>query len=189
MDLLGHSYEGAHIVENYLARFNEVWRPVLKNDPYRAEFMKFKIERLMRGGINEKNAIEIRKCIAEIAANTARSDWASNIYIGILYFMLGFRDEAELFVRCNIDYEYETESSRRLLALFEGKSLPEEQNEESTKNFSLSGWLSGLFRHKARVTVTSDEADETMHKVYSELAQKYRKESGFYVQNNETIYL
>lgn len=43
----------------YFAKFGEVWRPVLRKDPYRAEAMKYRIEWLMRSGVTHDNAGEI----------------------------------------------------------------------------------------------------------------------------------
>ncbi|MBQ9575239.1 MAG: ankyrin repeat domain-containing protein [Synergistaceae bacterium] len=101
--------------EKYFARFGEVWRPVLRRDPYRAEAMKFKIESLMRSGVTRENAGEILKCLEEMRANTELEDWANNIFAGMVYFSLGRKDEAEECVMCNIDLEFELEMSRDIL--------------------------------------------------------------------------
>ncbi|MBQ4402169.1 MAG: hypothetical protein II832_08395 [Synergistaceae bacterium] len=52
--------------EKFFARFGEVWRPVLRKDPYRAEAMKYRIEGLMRSGVTQDNAGEILECLAEM---------------------------------------------------------------------------------------------------------------------------
>lgn len=111
--------------EEYFAKFAEVWRPVLRKDPYMAEYMKFKIEGLMRGGINPNNAGEILKCLEVMRANSPIDEWANNIYMGMVYFALGYKDKAEECVMCNIDFRFETETSGRLLAYFGGEILPE----------------------------------------------------------------
>ena len=121
------SYEaGNDEAGKYFERFGEVWRPVLKRDPYKAEAMKYKIEVLMSSESSQGNAEEVLKCLEEMRANTELEDWANNIFAGMVYFSLGRKDEAEECVMCNIDFEFELEMSGRVLALFEGKSLPEE---------------------------------------------------------------
>ena len=121
------SYEaGNDEAVKYFERFGEVWRPVLKRDPYKAEAMKYKIEVLMSSESSQGNAEEVLKCLEEMRANTELEDWANNIFAGMVYFSLGRKDEAEECVMCNIDFEFELEMSGRVLALFEGKSLPEE---------------------------------------------------------------
>ena len=121
------SYEaGNDEAVKYFERFGEVWRPVLKRDPYKAEAMKYKIEGLMSSESSQGNAEEVLKCLEEMRANTELEDWANNIFAGMVYFSLGRKDEAEECVMCNIDFEFELEMSGRVLALFEGKSLPEE---------------------------------------------------------------
>ena len=110
--------------EEYFAKFDEVWRPVLRKDPYMAEYMKFKIEGLMRGGINPNNAGEIMKCLEVMRANSPIDEWANNIYMGMVYFALGYKDKAEECVMCNIDFRFETETSGRLLAYFGTVELP-----------------------------------------------------------------
>ncbi|MBR0279646.1 MAG: ankyrin repeat domain-containing protein [Synergistaceae bacterium] len=121
------SYEaGNDEAGKYFERFGEVWRPVLKRDPYKTEAMKYKIEVLMSSESSQGNAEEVLKCLEEMRANTELEDWANNIFAGMVYFSLGRKDEAEECVMCNIDFEFELEMSGRVLALFEGKSLPEE---------------------------------------------------------------
>ena len=112
--------------EKYFARFAEVWRPVLRKDPYRAEAMKYRIEGLMRSGITRNNAGEILKCLEEMRANTELDEWANNIFAGMVYFSLGRKDEAEECVMCNIDLEFELEVSGRILANMETAELPPE---------------------------------------------------------------
>lgn len=97
------------------AKFDEVWRPVLKKDPYRAEAMKYKIEGLMRSGVTQSNAGEILKCLKEMRANTRRKDWANNIFAGMVYFSLGDKKKAEECVMRNIDLGSELEISGRIL--------------------------------------------------------------------------
>lgn len=117
----GHDDEA----EKYFAKFQELWRPVLRKDPYKAEAMKFRIEGLMQGGFTLTEKEEIRGCLAEMRANTPLEDWANNIYMGMMYFTLGDKKTAIDCVMPNVDYEYETENSERLIEKFENETLPD----------------------------------------------------------------
>ena len=105
-------------------KFCEVWRPVLRKDPYKVEALKYRIDGLMSGGLTEERAGEILKCLAEMGENTPLEDWANNIYMGMMYFTLGLKDKAIESVMCNLDFEFETENSERLLAKFEREIPP-----------------------------------------------------------------
>ena len=107
-----------------LGKFREVWRPVLRRDPYKAEALKFTVEELVKDGITQESAEKILGCLAEIRANTELDDWANNIYMGMTYFTLGRKDEAVDCVLCNIDSDYETGTSGKLLAKFEREIPP-----------------------------------------------------------------
>ena len=108
------------------AKFGEVWRPVLRKDPYRAEAMKYRIETLM---ITRENTDEILKCLDEMRANTELEDWANNILAGMVYFSLGYRDKAEECVMCNVDFDFEREVSSRLLEDMKTTELPLKDDE------------------------------------------------------------
>ena len=105
--------------EKFFAKFNEVWRPVLRKDPYKVEALKFHIEFLMREGLKAENLSQILECLSEMRENTELEDWANNIYEGTLYFTLGQKEKAIECVMCNVDFEYETENSEKCLESFE----------------------------------------------------------------------
>ncbi|MBR0249046.1 MAG: hypothetical protein IJQ70_08750, partial [Synergistaceae bacterium] len=107
----------------YFERFEEVWRPVLRKDPYRAEAMKFRIERLM---VTRDNTAEILKCLSEMRANTELEDWANNIFAGMVYFTLGDKEKAEECVMCNVDFGFECEVSGKVLEYMTTGKLPPE---------------------------------------------------------------
>ena len=123
--------------ERSFAKFNEVWRPVLRKDPYKVEVLKFKISNLMKEELNYENRNEILKCLSEMRENTQLEDWANNIYEGTLYFMLGQKEKAVDCVMCNIDFEFEIDTSKKLLEKFENKTsakkVPETQTEIQEK--------------------------------------------------------
>lgn len=109
----------------YFERFSEVWRPALMKDSYQAEAMKYKIERLMRSGVNQDNAGEILKCLAVMRANTELDDWANNIFAGMIYFALGMKDEAVDCVICNVLFKYENEMSSKVLERINTEEFPQ----------------------------------------------------------------
>ena len=104
---------------------SEVWRPVLRKDPYKAEALKYMVEELAQEGISAENAGEILRCLGEMRENVPLGDWANNIYMGMMYFTLGRNEKAIECVMCNIDFGFETETSGKLLAEFERVSVPE----------------------------------------------------------------
>ena len=101
------------------AKFNEVWRPILRKDPYKLEALKFRINELVSFGINDDNNAEIFLCLLQFEQHTQRNDWASHIYAGMLYFTIGCKDKAVNCVMCNIDFGYETDASQAALSRFE----------------------------------------------------------------------
>ena len=108
----------------FFERFSEVWRPVLIKDSYQAEAMKYKIEGLMRSGVNQYNAGEILKCLDIMRANTELEDWANNIFAGMVYFALGMKDEAVECVMCNVLFKYENEMSSKVLERINTEEFP-----------------------------------------------------------------
>lgn len=105
--------------EKCFIHFGEVWRPVLMQDPYKVEALKYRVGVLMRGDSTDDNRDEILRCLAEIKEYTPFEDWANYIFIGMVYFSLGCRDEAVDCVMHNIDFDYETDLSNKILARIE----------------------------------------------------------------------
>ena len=110
--------------EEYFGKFMEVWRPVLRKDPYMAEVMKYKIEGLIRKGANYSNVEEILHCLSVMRKNTELEDWGNNLFAAMVYITLGRKDEAEECVMCNIDFKTETEMSSKLLERIKTEALP-----------------------------------------------------------------
>ena len=71
-------------------KFDEVWRPVLRRDPYKLEAAKFRIRELAASG---KPVDEVRPAMLELLKtareNTPKEDWANNIFAGVAYLVLG----------------------------------------------------------------------------------------------------
>ena len=100
--------------EKFFAKFNEVWRPVLRKDPYKVEALKYKIDVILQTGLNSENVRKIHECLSEMKENTELEDWPNNIYMGMMYFALGRRMAADCLM-CNIDFGFETRISRNIL--------------------------------------------------------------------------
>ncbi|MBQ7665582.1 MAG: hypothetical protein IJS42_02580, partial [Synergistaceae bacterium] len=90
-------------------KFAEVWRPVLRNDPYKLEEAKYRVQKLALNA--EKNRDEIRKWLEVIQDCISAGDWSNNLFVGVAYFLLGDKDEGIACVVVNVDFEYEHEIS------------------------------------------------------------------------------
>lgn len=95
-------------------KFAEVWRPVLRNDPYKLEEAKYRVQRL--AGNAEGNREEIRRLLGVIQDNTTAGDWSNNLFAGVAYFLLGDKDEGIACVEANVDFGYEEAVSKTILA-------------------------------------------------------------------------
>ena len=95
-------------------KFAEVWRPVLRNDPYKLEEAKYRVQRLAAN--SEAKREEIRRLLGVIQDNTTAGDWSNNLFVGVAYFLLGDEDEGIACVEVNIDFSYEYEISEAVLA-------------------------------------------------------------------------
>ena len=108
----GDNYEA----EKCFDRFNEVWRPVLRKDPYKLEAVKHSINILLNDGVNDdesrKNILELAEIMRE---NTLREDWTNNLFASALYYSLGEKDKAIKCAEINIDFGYEYELSSAML--------------------------------------------------------------------------
>ncbi|MBQ7196262.1 MAG: DUF4357 domain-containing protein [Synergistaceae bacterium] len=116
--MAAHESGNHNEAEKSFAKFNEVWRPVLRKDPYKVEALKFQIEALMNAGLDAENVGKILECLSEMKANTPMDDWKNNIYEGTLYFTLGDKEKAIECVMCNVVWRYEKDISQRLLEKF-----------------------------------------------------------------------
>ncbi len=107
--------------------FDKVWRPILRNDPYKLEAEKFRVQEAMKSGKNS----EALEHIAAVRENTPRSDWADNLFAGVAYFVLGDKQKGMNCVELNINFGAEKEISGAVLEqMHSGKinlaTLPEE---------------------------------------------------------------
>ena len=95
-------------------KFAEVWRPVLRNDPYKLEEAKYRVQKLSLNA--EKNRDEIRKWLEVIQDCISAGDWSNNLFAGVAYFLLGDKDEGIACVEVNVDFGYEEAVSKTILA-------------------------------------------------------------------------
>ena len=133
------AYDSGEIEEaqKFFAKFNEVWRPVLRKDPYKVEALKYKIDMLVREGLSDENANMIRECLSEMRENAELEDWPNNIYMGMMYFTLGDKDAAIDSVMCNIDFGFESEISRDILHGW-GVEIHKAHGESKQENLSVN---------------------------------------------------
>lgn len=97
--------------------FGQVWRPVLRRDPYMLEAAKYRIGLLLLNGLPKDEAA--RDSVLELCLvmrnNTMRDDWVNNLFAGALYYALGEKEAASLCLEVNIDFGYEQELSSIVL--------------------------------------------------------------------------
>ena len=108
---VGDSYEA----EKCFDRFNEVWRPVLRKDPYKLEATKYRINTLLNDGVNDESRKNILALAEIMRDNTLREDWTNNLFAAALYYSLGDKETAVKCAEVNIDFGYEYELSSAML--------------------------------------------------------------------------
>ncbi|MBQ7216262.1 MAG: hypothetical protein IJS39_09800, partial [Synergistaceae bacterium] len=98
-------------------KFDEIWRPVLKKDPYRLEVTKYRLTELIRNGFPQSGDIkqEALNLLGIMRKNTQLDDWTNNLFAGILYYALGDKESAEKCIETNIDFRHEQEISSAML--------------------------------------------------------------------------
>ena len=97
-------------------KFNEVWRPVLRQDPYKVEAVKFRISEIVnKENLTDDDKREILGLLEVMRDNTPRDDWANNIFAGVVYFLFDEKDTGIEIIETNIDFGYEETLSNALL--------------------------------------------------------------------------
>ena len=97
-------------------KFDEVWRPVLRRDPYMLEAAKYRISELVKDGVPADTQPLLELC-GVMRENTMRDDWVNNIFAGAVYYALGEKDEGAKCVAVNTDFGFEQELSGEVLRL------------------------------------------------------------------------
>lgn len=122
----------------FFAKFNEVWRPVLRRDPYKLEAAKFRIQEIIAEG---KSVTETRDKILEqleiISDNTPKDDWSDNLFMGVAYFLLGDKSRGMDCIAVNLDFGYESKISGMLFAQMEKGELDSSESQEMIQKMGL----------------------------------------------------
>ena len=143
--------------------FEKVWRPVLRNDPFRLEAGKYHLMEALKAG-NPEEALRQLEIVRE---NTPRSDWADNLFAGVAYFVLGRKDEGIECVELNTNFSTETEISGMILThMKEGRLDPDSLPEELRKITGLSA-----LRYDIVISLAEEgntEAQLLLGKMYAE---------------------
>ena len=95
-------------------KFDEIWRPVLRYDPYKLEAEKYRVQTLAAKENPDKE--EIRKHLDIVRDYTQDEDWSNNLFAGVAYFLLGDNDEGISCVEPNVDFGYEKDVSNIFLS-------------------------------------------------------------------------
>ena len=129
----------------HFAKFGEVWRPVLRRDPYMLEAAKFRIQELVASG-KELDDIrpELLELLETVYSNTPKDDWADNLFLGVAYFLLGERDKGMDCIAVNLDFGYEEKVSGMLFAQMEKGSLDSEEAQEVVRRMKLSDLIASM---------------------------------------------
>ena len=118
--MAAHEIKDETEASSCFAKFEEIWRPVLRYDPYKLEAEKYKVQKL--AGENNPDKDKIRKHLETVRDYTQDEDWGNNLFAGIAYFLLGDNDEGISCVEPNVDFGYEKDVSSIFLSeMKEGK--------------------------------------------------------------------
>lgn len=129
----------------FFAKFNEVWRPVLRRDPYKLEAAKFRIHDIAAEG---KPIAETRDEILEqleiISDNTPKDDWADNLFMGTAYFLLGDKNKGMDCIAVNLDFGYENKISGMLFSQMEKGQLNSSEAQEMIHKMGLEELIASI---------------------------------------------
>ena len=122
----------------FFAKFNEVWRPVLRRDPYKLEAAKFRIQEIIAEGKTlAETRDEILAQLEIISDNTPKDDWSDNLFMGIAYFLLGDKSRGMDFIAVNLDFGYEKKISGMLFSQMEKGELDSSEAQEMIRKMGL----------------------------------------------------
>ena len=91
--------------------FDKVWRPVLRNDTWKAESEKFRAIESINAGKRD----DALNHLDTFCGNIQRSDWTGNIFAGTVYYMLGEKEKGITRVELNINFGAENEISQAIV--------------------------------------------------------------------------
>ncbi|MBQ7593663.1 MAG: hypothetical protein IJU48_04840 [Synergistaceae bacterium] len=94
--------------QSCLASFDEVWQPVLIEDPYKLEVCKYRFQDLMNSGRSLENIRDEALSYLDAAKeNTPFEDWANNLFIGLAYYVLGEYEKGIAQVSVNVNFKHD----------------------------------------------------------------------------------
>lgn len=97
-------------------KFDEVWRPVLRKDPFKQEAVKYRISELTdKININKD---KIKELLEVLELNSKRGEWFNNVFAGIVYYAISEKNKAIDCVQSNLDSNYEKKVSQVLYDAF-----------------------------------------------------------------------
>lgn len=143
--------------------FERVWRPVLRNDTWKAESEKFRVIESINAGKRD----DALNHLDTFCGNIQRSDWTENIFAGVTYYMLGEKEKGKSRVELNINFGAENEISQAILTqMKEGRLDFVKLPEDLRKISGLSSMSFGTLKFLAE---TGDlEASLTLGKIYED---------------------
>jgi TPR repeat protein len=158
--------------------FETVWRPVLRQDPYRLEVAKYRTMDLVNNKAPNDEILEQLKIIRE---NTPRFDWNNNLFAGVMYFVAGEIKQGMDCLQINIVFGHEIEISKKILqSMQEGKF--DYVDELLQKELELA-FKAALKRSEEQVKKYDDEA---LNKLNKEAEEFYRNGD---IQKAEDLFL
>ena len=129
----------------HFAKFSEVWRPVLRRDPYKLEAAKFRIQELVSAGKDlDDIKPELLSLLETVYTNTPKDDWADNLFLGVAYFLLGEKNKGMDCIAVNLDFGYEEKISGMLFAQMEKGSLDSGEAQEVVHRMKLSDLITSM---------------------------------------------
>ncbi|MBR4195214.1 MAG: sel1 repeat family protein [Synergistaceae bacterium] len=145
--------------EKSFKRFGEVWRPVLRRDPYKVEAEKYRVRKLADDD-PQKNSRAILDALEVIRSNTPKDDWANNLFAGVAFFVMGDKEQGVECLELNVDFEYETDISGALLAEMKKGRLDSESAQEVSRSLRLGALTKGMSDDvRARAAALADFFD------------------------------
>jgi parvulin-like peptidyl-prolyl isomerase len=102
-------------------KFDEVWRPVLRKDPFKQEAVKYRISELTdKININKD---KIKELLEVLEGNSKYGEWFNNVFAGIVYYAISEKNKAIDCVQSNLDSDYEKEVSQVLYDAFKNDNV------------------------------------------------------------------
>lgn len=100
------------LAEQCFREFERAWRPVLRQDPYKLEVAKHRAEGLVRSNAPRE---EIFDQLAIVAEHAPRFNWNAKLFLGVMAFTLGEKEQGVGYVEENIFFDVEKDLSEPIL--------------------------------------------------------------------------